>query len=89
MALTKRVELLLDPRQYAQLEEIARARKESVGALVRRALEREYLRPAREERRAAAEWLLSQETDFGDWEEVKQTIIDEKTKEIIKNIEAS
>lgn len=89
MALTKRVELLLDPKQYAQLEKIARARKESVGALIRQALEREYLQPTLEERREAAAWLLSQETNFGDWEQVKQAIIDEKTREIIKNIEAS
>ena len=89
MALTKRVELLLDPKQYALLEQIARVRKKSVGGLIRQALEREYLRPTQKERRAAVEHLLSQETDFGgDWEEVKQAIIDQKTDEIIKNIEA-
>lgn len=88
MALTKRVELLLDPEQYSRLEEIGRARKESVGSLIRRAVEREYMEPTREQKRAALEWLLGQETEFGPWEELKQEIIGEVVKEVEKHFEA-
>ena len=38
MALTKRVEVLFDTREYQQLVEFARARRETVGALVRQAV---------------------------------------------------
>ena len=85
MALTKRVELLLDPEQYARLEEIARARRESVGALIRQAVAREYLKPAQEQKRAALRRLLRQETDFGSWERAKKDI----GGEVIKELEAS
>ncbi|MBI2910047.1 MAG: ribbon-helix-helix protein, CopG family [Chloroflexi bacterium] len=85
MALTKRVELLLDPDEYAELAEIARRRKESIGALIRRALEREYLQPTREQKRAALRQLLSQDIDFGSWERAKKDI----SREIVKEIEAS
>lgn len=85
MPLTKRVELLLDPAQYALLEEIARSRKESVGALIRRAVTREYLQPTREQKRAALGRLLAQEMDFGAWEEAKRNI----GREVVREIEAS
>ncbi len=85
MALTKRVELLLEPGQYTRLEEIAKARKESVGALIRRALEREYLQPTREQKRAALERLLRQQVDFGDWEQVENDI----SREVVRELEAS
>ena len=85
MALTKRVELLLEPEQYARLEEIARVRRESVGSLIRRAVAREYLQPALEQKRAALQRLLAQEIDFGAWEEVKAGI----AGELVKELEAS
>lgn len=85
MALTKRVELLLDPAEYARLEEIARARRESVGALIRRAVKREYLDPGQERRRASLQRLLGQETDFGPWEQAKDDI----AREVIRELEAS
>lgn len=85
MALTKRVGLLLDPEQYARLEEIARSRKESVGALIRRAVAREYLQPLREQKRAALDRLLHQKIDLGDWEQAKNDI----RREVIEELEAS
>ncbi len=85
MALTKRVELLLDPEQYARLEEIARARGESVGALIRRAVAREYLQPTRELKRAALGRLLEQEIDLGSWEKAKREI----GREVVRELEAS
>ncbi len=85
MALTKRVELLLDPEQYARLEKIARARKESIGALIRQALAREYLQPSQEQKRAALQRILRQQIDFGPWERAKKEI----GREVVKELEAS
>ena len=85
MALNKRVELLFEPEQYARLEEIARARKESVGALIRRAVALEYLQPMQDQKRAALLRLLAQEIDLGSWEEAKRYI----GGEVVKELEAS
>ena len=73
--LSKRVEVLFDPKQYAGLEQEARRRGESVGSLVREAVERQYLLPSREERRTALRDLLSIKLDIGSWEEAKEEII--------------
>jgi len=85
VGLTKRVELLLEPEQYARLEEIARARKESVGSLIRRAVVQEYLQPVQQQKRAALERLLRQEIDLGAWERAKEDI----GREVVKELEAS
>ncbi|MBI2170725.1 MAG: hypothetical protein HYU30_01695 [Chloroflexi bacterium] len=86
MALTKRVEVLFDPRQYALLEQIARSRQETVGAMVRQAVEQQLLQPTLEERRAAIRGLLGEEPiDFGEWEDVKKSI----EQEITRHFEAS
>ena len=73
--LSKRVEILFDPKQYASLEEEARRREKSVGALVREAVEREYLAPSRQERKAALKEFLSIRLDIGSWEEAKELIL--------------
>jgi len=72
--LKKRVEILFEPSEYGRLEELAQARRRSVGSLVREAVERYVLQPAREERRQAVEWILSGEDDLGPWEELKEMI---------------
>ncbi|MBI4310288.1 MAG: hypothetical protein HY681_00795 [Chloroflexi bacterium] len=84
MALTKRVEVLFDPKQYALLEQIARSRRETVAALVRKAVEQELLRPTLEERRAAVRGILSEESDLT-WEEAKRLI----ETEVGRRLEAS
>ncbi len=73
MALTKRVEVLFDPRRYSLLEQIARSHGETIGALVRRAVEQQYLGPTLEQRRAAVEGLLSQQSDLT-WEEARSIL---------------
>ncbi|MBI2916469.1 MAG: hypothetical protein HYY01_00600 [Chloroflexi bacterium] len=73
MALTKRVEVLFDPREYRLIAAIAQARGETVGALVRKAVELLYLKPTREERKAAVEALLSEQSDVT-WEEAKHVL---------------
>jgi hypothetical protein len=76
--LSKRVEVLFDPKQYAELERVAHQNGKSVGGLIRDAVERLYLQPSREERLKAVERLVSQNFDFGSWEEVKEEIIRSK-----------
>jgi hypothetical protein len=73
--LSKRVEVLFEPKQYAELERVAQQNAKSVGGLIREAVERLYLKPSREERLQAVERLVSQNFDFGSWEEVKEEII--------------
>jgi hypothetical protein len=55
--LTRRLQILLDERQYARLAAYARERKVSVGAAVREALDR-GIPSASDERRAAARRVL-------------------------------
>ena len=73
--LRRRVEVLFEPSEYHRLEELAQSKRRSVGSLVREAVERLYLQPSREERLQAVERLVSQDFDFGSWEEVKEEII--------------
>ena len=73
MALTKRVEILFDPEHYRIIEHLARSQGKTVGALVRNAVEQQYLGPAAEHRRAAVQQLLSMESDIS-WEEAKEII---------------
>ena len=73
--LSKRVEVLFDPKQYAELERVAQRDGRSVGALIREAVEREYLHASREERKAALKDLLSIRLDIGSWEEAKELIL--------------
>ena len=75
MALTKRVEVLFDVEQFAELERAARAEGQSVGALVRRAVERQYLQPSAEERKRAVDELLRLSLPVGTWEEVKSDLL--------------
>lgn len=83
--LTKRVEILFEPERYALLEEIARARNTSVGALVRMAVDSELLVPTVEEKMAAVSRLTSQNTEFGSWEELKEEI----GKGMLRGLEAT
>ena len=85
MSLSRRVELLFDPKEYSDLEEVARSRGESVGALIRHAVKTYYIQPALKEKQVAARLIISQEMDFGSWEDIK-TIIG---KTIDKRLETS
>ncbi len=73
MALTRRVEVLFDPVQYEDLERIARSRRETVGALVRKAVEEQWLRLSPSQRREAVRGLLSEESDVT-WDEAKRIL---------------
>ena len=78
--LSKRVEVLFDPKQYAALECEARRHRKSIAALIRDAVERQYLAPSRKERLEAVKWLTSQNIDFPPWEEIKEIIIRDKIR---------
>lgn len=78
MTLKKRVEVLFDPEQYENLERVAQDAGESVGALIRRAVEREYLRPVSQERQRAVSELLRLHIPVGSWEEVKADLLKAK-----------
>lgn len=84
VSLTKRVELLFDPKLYDHLEELAQSRGESVAALIRSAVARQYLQPSLEKKRAAFKNIVGEDMDFGSWEEVKSSI----EKEVVKHFEA-
>ncbi len=58
--LQRRVQILMDERRYARLEEAARERGESVAAVIRSLVD--TMLPASEQRRReAGEWLLDEE----------------------------
>jgi len=82
VALTKRVELLFDPGAYKRLEELAESKTQSVASLIRSAVERMYLQPTLEQKKAALKRLVSANTDFGEWEEVKASMERERVREI-------
>ena len=73
MALSRRVEVLFDPDQFRELQRISRAKGETVGALVRKAVEQQYLQPTLEERQIALQHLLSMRSDVS-WEEARETL---------------
>lgn len=79
----KRVEVLFDPEQYARLERIAKERRESVGALIREAVQREYLGPTKEEKLAAVARIAAMNIEVGDWEEIEEEI----SREILSHLE--
>jgi hypothetical protein len=63
---TKRVQVLMAPEEYEQLERAAKQQRVSVGDLIRRAVRERYLR-AEERRQQAFESLLNTkiESDWG------------------------
>lgn len=74
MALTKRTQVLLDPEQYRQLKEEAKARSTSVGELVRRALKQTFLQSEQEKRLQALERILAMELPVSSWEQMEKEI---------------
>lgn len=73
MAQTKRAQVLMEPDEYAQLEEIARQMGTSVGELFRASVRRCYLsRPS--DRLSFVEDLAAMEVQLPDWEELEREI---------------
>jgi len=77
MPLTKRVMILFDPERYQKLEEEAKQRHCSVGALIREAIEKRILEKgdaSRSTKLKAAKRLISMEEDVPDWDEIEKLI---------------
>lgn len=72
--LSERTQVLLTPAQRSRLERMAEERRQSVGAVIREAIEA-YTVPTISSRREAADALLSLDAPVLDWEEMKAEII--------------
>ncbi len=87
--LNKRVEVLFRETDYRRLEQTARARKQSVGSLVREAVAKYVVEPDRGRKRKAVEWIKSQDWGpAGSPEELKEEILTAMDEAIDKNLEA-
>lgn len=76
VAKTKRVQVLMEPREFAALERLARRRGASVADLMREAARAQYLNADDRGRRArAAELFLSlPQAALPDWQSLKEEI---------------
>jgi predicted transcriptional regulator len=83
----RRVEVLFDEKDYRELEERARVKHRSVGALIREAVAEYVIGPSREEKRKALEWMAAQSGPVGSPEEIKADIIRSITEGIEKSLE--
>jgi predicted DNA-binding ribbon-helix-helix protein len=77
--LTKRVQVLLDPFRYHRLDEIARSRNRSVGALIREAIDRVYLQNDANERLEAVRALAVMQLPVADWKQMERESVEETT----------
>jgi len=68
----RRVQVLFSPDQIARLQAIARARGETVGALIRRAVETVYLHHEPEKRREAVKRMAALNLPVSDWEQMER-----------------
>jgi len=80
VAKTKRVQVLMEPLEFAALERLARSRGSSVADLIREAARAQYLNIAARGRKArAAELFLSlPDAPLPDWMVLKQEIEDRR-----------
>lgn len=83
----RRVEVLFDEREYAMLEERARATRRSVGSLIREAVTEYVASPSPEERLKALEWMAAQRGPVGSPEEIKADIMRSITEGIERSLE--
>jgi hypothetical protein len=74
--LNKRVQVLFSAAQYARLREIARARGESIGSLVRQAVQKQYLDTSHEERLAAVDEMATLHLPVSDWEQMERESVE-------------
>lgn len=74
--LTRRLQVLIEERRFAQLEHIARERSTTVAALVREALDQVYARQPMSAGDAAERFLAREAIDVGTWYDAKADIED-------------
>jgi len=82
--LTKRLEILLDPEEYKELQKEAKERGESIGQLVRDVLREKMLIPRKKTSLQAFQKLFSEEMeiDISSWAEEKKKLTQNRIKEI-------
>lgn len=74
-ALDKRLQVLFSEQKYHALERVARAKKRSVGALIREAVEVQYLKPQRAVGGSRVARLAKMNLPVSDWKEMKEEVI--------------
>jgi hypothetical protein len=70
--LTRRVQVLLSPDQLARLQAIAQTSGESVGALIRKAVEAVYFHHHPEKRQEAVKRMAALSLPVSDWEQMER-----------------
>lgn len=70
--LTRRVQVLLSPKDHEQLEALAQAHETSIGALIRQAVEQTYFKPNETERLQAVQHLAQLQLPVADWEQMER-----------------
>jgi hypothetical protein len=70
--LVRRVQVLLSDAQYAELENQARLRKKSVGAVIREAIEAQLGKADQEKRIDAVRRLTAMRLPVSDWEQMER-----------------
>ncbi|MGE5787140.1 MAG: CopG family transcriptional regulator [Myxococcales bacterium] len=82
MAKTRRVQILMDPREFDLLERVARKRGSSVSDLMREAARAQYLVDVDRTRstRAAQNFLSLPDVSLPDWKAVKNELADRHDK---------
>lgn len=73
MAQTRRAQILMEPAEYAQLEQIAQNSQTSVAELIRRAVRERYLTEVTD-KYALVERIAGLNLDVDDWESMKQEL---------------
>ena len=84
MAKTKRVQVLMEPREFNQLERVARKRGSSVSDLMREAARAQYLVDIDRSRRVGAtqSFLNLPDSSLPDWGIVKKELDDRHDKNV-------
>ena len=70
--LSRRVQVLFSPDQITRLQAIAQAEGESVGALIRKAVETVYLHEEPEKRRQAVKRMAALSLPVSEWEQMER-----------------
>jgi hypothetical protein len=74
--LTRRVQVLLSDAQYAELEDQARLRDKSVGAVIREAIQEHLQKDDGAERLAAVRRLVAMQLPVADWEQMERESVE-------------
>jgi len=79
MSLAKRTQVLLEKEQYKQLEQLAKQKRVSVGALIREAIEKVY-HIGKKGKIQAVEKIAAMNLPVDDWEKMEKEIVEGAVK---------